>query len=1261
MAHRIVDPTRLLLTGGLIDWTAVFRQQAANKLKARSPADIARERELKGTRMVQLRWLTAEGVGLPTEPFKVWRRPSLPFEGEKPFDPPTTTFFGLTLRVFDAPRLTVRLHMSTANPGGGSVIAFSGAPLGSGIVGSHVLNAAGSATVRLAAPQISCLLCSPGVTISALAGVADGIQEDGHWQLVEVVGLPVDKRFSGVFDLAAPQGPAGALGDPMSAALDRFRRGAPFYGWQPQVTPALAAPPWQLADPVAMLKLIRAEMLEPIRDMVTTLLPPQHRTFEQVRQLASASGGQAATARFKPLSTLLFGAGTDPLASLMTGYGTALEDIDLPPISFSDRQFFGDASRSDWDYMVTARWSRGLDHASAPLELAALLMAPKFALPPPAPTQVVAQLDGLRTPAGIDADYHGVVRVNWDRPSGLLPLRVGSYAFVRAAQTPAGPLVPLMDKRPNDIALQPIGASGAPDSSPEPTRWAALDERYAVATAPDPNAVLYGLAHQDLLGLWSAWSTAGLTLAEPPVRPLSILSARLEVSAVASGPCPATLEIEVSWDWSSRSPERLELVGRLYAQTRLGDAPSDTSVPTGLAMLSGGGAGPLLRLQFGGSASGTPALVGAVPSGATVALAYVAFDGRTLVAAPPASAGPRRYRLTVSGLRLDFDAAPRIGLALWGRGVEHRAPQRIGAWSAQPTVASTADPRPPVIAVEHEDVLLASMADASGLHHARLTWPAAPNAAGYFIYTCTEEKLRADRGLPSPGKSLTLSERLSALRNAFAADPDRRSFARVNSVPITGLSTQVSLPRGSKEIHLYVVIGSSAGNVESAWPGPGDPLLRRRPIAYAAPQVVVPMPPDLEVSRGRDDSTDPPTFHAAVTVRCKPGPRVTRIDLHRVRVAAATLELDTMGPPAVTLSGSTGGWVATPQVSTEPGMDQPLARITGRDAVEGSWKKVWYRAVAWSADDPARGLFGGRSGPSALREVVVPPAGPPDLSALSGGWPGGADLLALQIDATTQAPVAETPLGPHRLRVELLAEAPDGSSRVLFRHPAAPGPDGSADRLDHLPELVPAPGTTGVWQAPSGAPGTTRLRLQCQRPDADSALRVRFLLIDPLGRSRERELLIAAGLPLPAPDILAFSIRHRPALGILAQFQTSALFESTSAGPYVLTIRWVPSLSPRSPLLPSPLPFPSPRPMPGRPIRTGPIAQLTVTLPDLRRLGPGEDLMLDPAAIPARRLPDAGDAEGAIGFALRGRHGGRLSLTLRGPDGRVATLSRTLR
>jgi len=211
------------------------------------------------------------------------------------------------------------------------------------------------------------------------------------------------------------------------------------------------------------------------------------------------------------------------------------------------------------------------------------------------------------------------------------------------------------------------------------------------------------------------------------------------------------------------------------------------------------------------------------------------------------------------------------------------------------------------------------MADSAGLHHARLEWPAASGATGYFVYTTTEEKLRADRGMPSAPKSHTLSQRLAALRAAFAADPSRRSFTRVNAQPVPGTSMQVTLPRGSKEIHLYVVLGLSAGQVESAWPALGDPGLRKRPIAYAAPQQVLPAPPDLEASRVLDDSAVPPAYRAQLQVRSKPGAAVTRIDLHRVRVPEAALALDTMGPPIAKLAGSTAVYTVTPTVSSEPG------------------------------------------------------------------------------------------------------------------------------------------------------------------------------------------------------------------------------------------------------------------------------------------------------------------------------------------------------
>lgn len=1218
---RIVDPTKFLLLGALIDWTTVYRRYVE---RAPSPKQIVAERRLDrfkeevGTprpdRIVQLRWLLAPDQGYPTEPFTVWRRPAMPAQGEAKVTVTQVNFFGLRVFSFDRPRVFVRVSLQCA--GTETLIAFAGAPFASSIVATRSL-AAGFRTEGLSGPAIQCLVLSAGATLVSITGIGPEAADDPQWQPVEIVGLPVDPRSGGGFARMTKQGFVNALGDPRAAALDRFQRGAPFYGWENQITAGVAAPAWQLANPKAMLKVMDVSMLEPLHKMVENFPPNAQGEFVVDHMLPLAGGGgDPAHASFKPLQTLLFGAATDPLSSLISGYGTAFVDIDLPPITLGERKLFGDPSRSDWDYMVTARFERGADGRSDPVDYAAFVFAPGLGNPPPVPTNLLATSDGLRSPQGTDADWLSVTRVAWDKLNDTLPFRVGSYAFARAQQAPAGPVTPLMDPRPYDTALQPISATTSP--AQEATgRLLALDERYALASVPNPNALLYGLAHQDLFGLWSAWTSAPFQVGEPPVRPVSILSSRLDVTPVAAGRCPAVLVLEYAWDWAARGPQRFEFVGRLYAQARLGAAPTDLSVPVRLQMALGDLGPDVLKVVHNGAATGlaNPAF--------TVNLQYLSQDGQQFEAVPPTTAGPRRYRLTVSGFSLDFNTAPRIGLALWARAVENRWPNREGPWSGEPSVASTADPRPPILLIEHEDVLLASMADAAGEHHARIEWPAAAGAAGYFVYTTTEEKLRADRGLASASKSLTLSQRLVALRDAFEADPSRRSFTRVNAQPVTTTSLQVSLPRGSKEIHLYVVLGQSAGLVESAWPQLGEAGLRKRPIAYAAPQVVLPSPPDLEVARVLDDSVVPPAWRAQLRVRSKPGAAVSRIDLHRVRVPEAALLLDTMGPPIARLTGSAGPYTVTPTVLTDGGVVQVVGTVNGRDAVEGSWKRVFYRAVAWSADDPPRGLYGGRSSASALREVIVPPATPPDLSALGWHWPGSG-LPDVQVDATSLAPVDETPLGPHHLQITVIAEHADGRSDTLFSHPDIPG---SADRLDRVGTTPPLPGAHGLWCTP-GAPGSTGLHLLLRRASVDDRLRVRWLLSDPLGRATEQVLDVPPGSPIKGPDIVLPKVTKVPGKGFLLSFLTTVPIAPTPIGPYTLTVQYTPA------------------------------AMTSKTLDKLALAVPGENVFADLAAIPLRRSRTT--LKGTpIAIALRGA-GGNVTVVLASPDGRTAKLTRRL-
>lgn len=1241
-AKRIVDPNQFMLLGAVTDWAAINRWRSTRNLAVAPPKNILQERGLKSARLVQLRWLMTPALGYPTEPFKVWRRPAAPMQGERVVSWEVVNMFGMAIVNFDRPRVFVRVNLQGSS--GGTILAFAGAPFVSSVVAFRTVSASGG-IITLSGPAIQCLVVSAGVGIRSITGMDVAAADDPGWELAEIVGLPVDASWSGVLDLGVKQGLSGALTDPRDAALDRFRRGAPFYGWATDISASVAAPPWVLAEPKAMLQVMASHVLGPLRQMITTRAPPDQAAFTVQHVLPPASGnGESATTTFKPLPTLLFGAATDPLASLISGFGTALEDIDIPPIILSDRALFNDSTHSDWDFMVTARYAKGLDGRSAPAEFAAIVFAPGVAMPPPVPTGLVAHSDGLRAPQTMDADWHGVVRVSWDKLADtLLPFRVASFAFACAPQAPAHAAVALMQPRALDPnhALQPISATtSAQPESPDTLR--ALDDRYAIAGAPNPNTLLYALAHQDLFGLWSAWATTPLTIGEPPVRALSIIATRLEVTPVRPGPCPARLVVDFAWDWAARSPQRVEFSGRLYAQAKLDDPPANLSVPTGLQSSLAGGPGFILALNYNGSAA--PVVVTGSAT-VTAVVQFLSLDGKSIEASPVTPAGPRRYRITVTGLSLDFDAAPRLGLALWARAIEHRAPHRVGAWSTRPAVTSSADPRPPVIMLEHEDVLMASMADAAGLHHAQLEWPAASGSVGYFVYTTTEEKLRADRGMASPLRSSTLAERLLALRDAFAANPSRRSFTRVNPQPVPGTRMQVTLPRGSKEIHLYVVLGVSAGQVESAWPQPGDPALRKRPIAYAAPQVVIPAPPDLEVSRVLDTSVVPPAYRAQLRVRAKSGATVTRIDLYRVRVSGAAVLLDTMGPPIARISGATADYAVTPTVSSEAGVSQPLGTITGRDAVGGSWKRVFYRAVAWAGNDPGRGLYGGRSQASVLRDVVVPPATPPDLSALTWHWPGGA-LGDARIDATSLAPVEDTPLGPHRIRVDVLAEHDDGTSAMLFTYPPTPG-DG--DHLNAVPTSPPAPGTHGLWRTPSGTPGQSGLHVLARRASTGDRLKIRLLLSDPLGRSTERALEVPAGSPLLAPDILMPKVVKIMGKGFVVSFQTSVPVTPTAAGPYVLSAKYVPRL-----LFPLPLPLPGPRRRPG-----GMAISVQKPLPDIRIAAPGENVFADSDAIPLRRAPGPG-AHTRVAVAVRGSLGGKLTITLTAPDGRTKSLRRTL-
>jgi hypothetical protein len=286
-----------------------------------------------------------------------------------------------------------------------------------------------------------------------------------------------------------------------------------------------------------------------------------------------------------------------------------------------------------------------------------------------------------------------------------------------------------------------------------------------------------------------------------------------------------------------------------------------------------------------------------------------------------------------------------------------------------------------------------------------------------------------------------------------------------------------------------------------------------------------------------DKATDPVTYGAQLRIGARPGPRVRKVDVYRVRVPDAAKDLDTMGPPVASVTGSGGGWTVA-QTSDVYGTN--IQTVSGLDMPSGRWKYVWYRAVAWSDPDPLRGYLGGRSSASSAAAIVVPPADPPNLSAIGVSWPLGGQLGDVLLTWTSGAPLQKTALGPHTLTVH--AAAPDAPPLIELN-----------SRVDSLPTSEPV--DSGVWLTNPAGPAPFAYSAVVRRTTVDDPLQVIVRMTDPLGRSSESLVSIPSGPVLQPPDLSDFLVS--PSLnppGTMLTWKSQAPYEMWDPAPYGLRV-----------------------------------------------------------------------------------------------------------
>lgn len=1257
--RRQVHPF-FLCEAGLIDWAEIWKLRFRHMWDLfGSPTDFppaidagidAFIRQLAETGYIangaHLRWSTAPVFGLPSRAFKVWRRPRLPFEAEREIPRDKMTITGLPSGAvavsWRGPRAAARIQCTVPAPGG-VAIAYTGSPALRGWSTIRTLSA-GANVVSIAAPFMTGVLLPGGTTVDTVHAITgDAAARDEAWKLAEIVGLPVEPAdWAGAGDHDADQGlPDLGLVAPKDAALARFARGRPLLGWPLLMAPFTPAPVFQMTDPALLINEMEADIVVRLRALMGTRpnrmanvrtdvsMPPPENSAGEVAPMRPTE------ATFSALELLLLGVTSDPLLSLILGYGTALDN----------RADVTTAAPLLSDFMVTAEWDRGLDGRSQPLELAALALQPQPAFAGAAPMGLDAVPSMPMAPPEPDGDWRRSVNIGWNRVPKTALYRVSSYAASRFPILPlAAPL--LLNETRDAGGIRPIATNDSPDEDAATARLSTSDRVVPIPAPALPTqngfqTIRYGVVTQTIFGLWGDWSTVDTVVSEPAPNRVPILAAALVPQAVSAGACPATLTVEFGWDWSVRRPQSILIGGRLWAASKRSD-PSPSELPTPQLPRSLVGAEPGVEITFAGD----------VPMAAGATIVGLAADGQSFADFGPAQGDDvRRYRMTLSGFALDFDSTPHVGLALYARATERRAPGRIGPWTEQPFRTAASDPRAPVIVLDHVD--LASLPDARGEAHARVTWPFVAGAAGYYLYEASETALRDALGLPEPDLDATLTVRLAAVQSAYNANPVRRVFTRRFPGLQSGLSRDVALPRGSRDIHFFTVVAQNQSGLESPWyagPDAGERL-----IAITPPRIARPEPPVLEVRRVPVPGANPPAWRAAIRVTPRLGHRARRIRLFRTRNADAARRIDSMGAPIAEITPSSPGWTLTTATDV---IGDFITEAEGFDLPEGSWRRVWYRAEVWSGNDRDRGLLASRSETSPALHVVIPPASAPNLSVVSNEWPGGEPGNVL-LSWTSSAPVEATPLGPHHMAI---------SARLSGRQ---------FPMLEDERQLVAMPpgppiGVTAWWrQGAPAADGVQEYRAMLFREDEADPLGVAIRLRDPMGRITERLLTVPGGSVAPPPVITGLAqVTLRPGVRGAAWASAVPAFAGPG-GAYRFTIIATQAAppGPGGPTALSGSTADAARPalgttIGGPGIRTGDLGtptralRLDIDVPDvpLRRAAPTtapED------ALVIWRLPTRGRGTG-FGVATAADFS-RIDIRLTAPDGRVAEASLEVR
>lgn len=1068
---RIYDPYSFHATIAFVSWAGLAREQ---KLEI----DVE---DVPPT--VQLRWMVNSTIGLSSEPFVVWDRRARAELGEVEVRPLGGE--GWTSSILPEPMVTVEVDITPDNDG--DTVTLSGYvdyPSATTLAVATSDIGYGSTTLQVRASGIRQFIATGG-TVTAVRGESVAHALADRWDVVEVVGLPVDDSWSGTTYRLGEQGLVSSPTSPPDAAVGRLKRGLAPFGWRPVTSTYRPVPPWEPCDPSSYVAEMQAPdgILALSQALFADGVPPDAQiAIKPILPVdPPQSRGQTArgvsTAGVPLLGTLLVGPGNDSAAALGLGFGTAY------PVGERPSQVVGFAGT---DVMVTALYPSGIAGDGNEVEYAVVLPIPHtMHQPPSAPTGLTAERAGLLLPATDTAAWTETIRLNFARVLPSVSLERPSVgALARYPDFPG----------PAELALEPDPAGGwrslllAPRPSPNAGQIALVDSvNTDLPIDLSARTIGHAVAVADVYGTWSAWADVSYSSGAPPYPIPQVVSVRPETSYSGSTSCPASITSDVVIDWQTRTPAeivlRVAVCPVAYAGAPLPGGVGPFGVPAGCRLDS------YTLSQSGG-------LLAPSPPDLDIEVEYLTADGSDRVQPSDPGfpeimsshpGGSRRYRITVSDLWLDFAATAHYAVAIWAQELTTVPGAPWGEPAAVPVVGYVSSPVPPVVSfTAPPTVPLGSIPDADNISHVTVSTAGITGATAVSVWSVSESRLfRASPPQTTPGTDLP--SRYQAMQAAYDSLGDsaakRAPFTRYGTYPAGTTSVDVSLPRGSREITLFAVTAVNAAGVESAWPASHSGLQ-----AATAPATAAPTMPVVSASLDAGGTT------FSVTMSAQSRLPIISFEIYATRVADAAASVGSMGPPLQVVTATA---VPAPSGTPLPPAGHTYSAVAAGLPVGSGWRPLRLRVVAVpAAKDDATGTFGLRSPASPVFQLFAPPPTPPDLSALTvHGWGTG--------DGVRVAFSSGLPLDVGSVRVVARA----GGS-VLF--------DGGG-RLAGLPRVElpaaspPAGASSGVVVRGTSSGGVFPYEAWFERPDEGTAVATEVIMRDALGRVSVRSVTVPGG------------------------------------------------------------------------------------------------------------------------------------------------------